>query len=120
MVFYLANENPKLKEKNKTDEHKALTNNDVLNALREVYDPEIPLNVVDLGMIYDVCIKDNKISVLMTLTSPMCPMGSYIQMLVEQALEKSFKGYELEVKLTFDPPWTPERINVEKRKGLGF
>jgi metal-sulfur cluster biosynthetic enzyme len=112
-VFYLAKEAH-------TTNNKAVTKEEVLNALREVYDPEIPLNVVDLGMIYDASIKDKKISVLMTLTSPMCPMGSYIQMLVEQALEKSFKGYELEVTLTFDPPWTPERINVEKRKDLGI
>ncbi len=112
-MFYLAKENH-------TEANSSITKEDVLSALREVYDPEIPLNVVDLGMIYDASINGKKISVLMTLTSPMCPMGSYIQMLVEQALEKSFKGYELEVKLTFDPPWTPDRINVEKRNDLGI
>ena len=112
-MFYLAKENH-------IEANSSITKEDVLNALREVYDPEIPLNVVDLGMIYDASINGKKISVLMTLTSPMCPMGSYIQMLVEQALEKSFKGYELEIKLTFDPPWTPDRINVEKRKDLGI
>lgn len=109
-----------LAKENSATQNKIITKEDVLTALIDVYDPEIPLNVVDLGMIYDVSIKDKKISILMTLTSPMCPMGSYIQMLVEQALEKSFKGHEIEVKLTFDPPWTPERINVEKRKDLGF
>jgi len=112
-VFYLAKENH-------TPKSKTVTKEDVLNTLREVYDPEIPLSVVDLGMIYEIQIEDKKISITMTLTSPMCPMGSYIQMLIEQAIEKSFKDHQLEIKLTFDPPWTPERININKRKELGL
>jgi len=92
----------------------------VLDALRSVIDPEIGLNIVELGLIYGVHVEKDKIKIRMTLTAPACPLASFI---VQQAREKveSVPGVEsVEVELVFDPPWTPERLSEEAKKKLGF
>jgi len=90
----------------------------VLNVLKSVRDPEIGASIVDLGLIYDVKVENDKVKVLMTLTSIGCPLASFIISEVESKLKQAgFK--EVEVKLTFDPPWTPERMSKQLRKKLG-
>ena len=98
-----------------------ITEENVLDALREVFDPEIPVNVVDLGLIYEVKVEDgNKVSVKMTLTAPGCPMA---EMVTEDAREKILSGTgakEADVEIVFDPPWTQEMLTPEGRKALGW
>ena len=89
-------------------------------ALYEVYDPEIGLNVVDLGLIYQIGFEEEgmKVETMMTLTSQFCPMGESITNDVVQALTKEFPDYQIEVNLTFDPPWSSDLISPEGRKFL--
>jgi len=92
----------------------------VLKALKEVYDPEFPVSVVDLGLIYDVKIAKDRVSVRMTLTNPGCPMSAIITQMVREKVE-SLKGVkEAVIDLVFEPQWTPERISNEARKKFGF
>lgn len=91
-----------------------------LNGLYNVYDPEIGLNVVDLGLIYqiDFIEKEKRIETTMTLTTQFCPMGESITNNVIQSLSESFPEYTIKVNLTFDPPWSPERISPEGKEFL--
>ena len=93
----------------------------IIDNLKEVYDPEIPINVYDLGLIYDVTVKKNAhVHILMSLTSPTCPTAEYIQTMVEDAA-KSIEGVNsVEVELTFEPPWTPDRVSLEAKEELGL
>jgi metal-sulfur cluster biosynthetic enzyme len=92
-----------------------------LNSLMEVYDPEIGLNVVDLGLINEINFleADKMIRVEMTLTTEFCPMGESITDDVRQTLSDLFTGYFVEVNLVFDPPWTPEMMTAEGKTFLG-
>lgn len=95
-----------------------ITNNNLqctiaLAALESVLDPEIGLNVVDLGLIYQLDFDDAEktIFVTMTLTTQFCPMGESITVAVTRVLENAFTGNKVELQLTFDPPWSHERIS---------
>ncbi len=97
-----------------------VTNNNIkstiaLGALHNVLDPEIGLNVVDLGLIYELNFdeEDKKVVCNMTLTTQFCPMGESITDGVTNALQYSFADYKIEVELTFDPPWGPHMISEE-------
>ncbi|WP_226063755.1 metal-sulfur cluster assembly factor [Kaistella polysaccharea] len=88
-------------------------------ALYEVIDPELMVNIMDLGLVYDIDFKDgNKILVTMTLTTPHCPMGEAIQMGVTNALEKEFPDYEVEIDLTFEPAWNYDMVSSEGMQQL--
>jgi len=96
-----------------------ITKKQVLEKLKKVYDPEVPVNVVDLGFIRDVKIKDNKVEIKMTLTNPFCPMHSFITKEVQDAVEK-IKGVKgVKVELVFNPPWSPKDISESAKKKLG-
>lgn len=84
-------------------------------ALQNVMDPEIGLNVVDLGLIYQIDFDETnlKIYVAMTLTTQFCPMGESISTAVKRALENTFTDMEVQLEITFDPPWSHERISEE-------
>jgi metal-sulfur cluster biosynthetic enzyme len=98
---------------------KASPKQKALNVLKKVSDPEVGANIVDLGLIYDVKADEKNVSVLMTLTSLGCPLGSYLIAEVENKLKEA--GFEnVNVNITFNPPWTPERMNKELRKKLGI
>lgn len=86
-----------------------------LDVLHEVIDPEIGLNIVDLGLIYQIDFdRDEKIIYLkMTLTTQFCPMGESIQDGVTNCLQYNFPEYNLDINLTFDPPWDMEKISPE-------
>jgi metal-sulfur cluster biosynthetic enzyme len=92
----------------------------LLEALRDVVDPELMINIVDLGLIYEVAHIDNKVTVNMTLTSPACPAGPQIIQQAKMALEKLADVSEAEIKLVMSPPWTPDRMTDEARDQLGI
>jgi FeS assembly SUF system protein len=97
------------------------TKDDVLEVLRNVYDPEIPVNVVDLGLIYDVQINNsNDIYVQMTLTFPGCGMGPYIAQQAEWAIQDIEGVEDVQIELVFEPPWSPDLISEEARAQLGI
>ncbi|MCC6039908.1 MAG: metal-sulfur cluster assembly factor [Thermofilum sp.] len=94
---------------------------DVINALREVYDPELPFNVVDLGLVYGVEVNGRKVKVKMTLTAIGCPLSVYLVDMVEETIKQKIPEVEdVEVELVFDPPWTPDRMAPEVRRLLGL
>lgn len=98
----------------------AVTEKDVRNALKKVKDPELNLDLVVLGLVYDIEIDGSDAHVIMSLTSPMCPVAEQI---VENAREAvlGVDGVETaDVQLTFNPPWTPERISPLIRSSLGL
>jgi len=84
-----------------------------------VVDPELGINVVDLGLIYDVEVEENRIVVDMTLTTPACPLAALLPAQVEEVLRERFTGYEVEVNLVWEPRWTPERMSKEAREMFG-
>ena len=97
-----------------------ITADDVQEALRNVYDPEIPLNVLDLGLIYDIKVDEGNVFVQMTLTAPGCGMGPMIAMQAEWAISELEGVEDVEVEMTFDPPWSPDLITEEGKKFLGL
>lgn len=97
-----------------------VTEAQVRKALRSVKDPEMNLDLVVLGLIYDIDITGSHVNVTMSLTSPACPVAGEILEKARQAVE-SVEGVEsAEVELTFSPPWTPERIPPTVRAALGM
>ena len=99
---------------------KTVTKDDVLEALRDVYDPEIPVNIVDLGLVYEVEVADADVEVQMTLTFAGCGMGPYIAQQAEWRLAEVEGIEDINVDLVFDPPWTPAMITEEGTRLLGL
>ena len=98
-----------------------ITREEVLEKLKEVYDPEIPVNVVDLGLIYGVDVnEDNEVHVLMTLTAPGCGMGPYIAQQAEWAVSELEGLEDVTVEMVFDPPWTPDMLTEDGKALLGI
>jgi metal-sulfur cluster biosynthetic enzyme len=97
-----------------------LTTEEVYEALRDVYDPEIPVNVVDLGLVYGVEVDEGNVDVTMTLTFAGCGMGPYIAQQAEWRIAELDAVEDVNVELTFDPPWTPDLITDEGKKLLGL
>jgi metal-sulfur cluster biosynthetic enzyme len=93
---------------------------EIQEALRDVYDPEIPVNVLDLGLIYDIQLNGNQVYIQMTLTAPGCGMGPYIAQNAEWRIAEIEGIDEVEVDMVFDPPWTPEMITEDGKKLLGL
>ena len=91
---------------------------EIMEALKEVIDPELGFNIIDLGLVYEVKKEGNKVKVKMTLTTPLCPLGGFVVGSVEEKIREL--GFEPEVELVFDPPWTPERMSPELRKRFGL
>ncbi len=97
-----------------------LTKDEVYEALKDVYDPEIPVNVVDLGLIYGVEVDQGNVDVKMTLTFAGCGMGPYIAQQAEWRIAEMDSVEDVNVELTFDPPWTPDMITEDGKKLLGL
>jgi metal-sulfur cluster biosynthetic enzyme len=95
---------------------------ELLDALRDVDDPETGLNLVDLGLIYEVTWNESRgeAYVLMTFTTPLCPAGDVMQDGVERRLGRVPGVRDVLLQITFDPPWTPERVSDEGRRRLGW
>jgi metal-sulfur cluster biosynthetic enzyme len=97
-----------------------LTEQEVWDQLRNCYDPEIPLNIVDLGLIYDVALEGSRVDVKMTLTAPGCHLGGQIAGDVQMKLLALEQVEEANVELVWDPPWHQSMISVEGRRKLGL
>ena len=96
-----------------------VTEAQVFDTLRTVYDPEIPVSIVDLGLIYDVKIIDDWVGVKMTLTTPGCGMGGAIANVVRTKILELAGVRECDVRLVWDPMWTPAMMSEEAKKKLG-
>lgn len=92
----------------------------VKNALRNCYDPEIPINIVDLGLIYELKVEGQSVLVKMTLTTRGCPAHAYLQENVRREILKVPNVKEATVEIVWDPPWTPDRMSEEAKVRLGF
>lgn len=92
----------------------------VRDVLKNVYDPEIPINVVDLGLIYAIEVDEGNVKVDMTLTFPGCGMGPMIAQQAEWAISELDGVEDVEVEMVFDPPWNPEYISEDGKKLLGI
>jgi metal-sulfur cluster biosynthetic enzyme len=92
----------------------------VLEALKNCYDPEIPINIVDLGLIYDLRVEGDKVFVRMTLTARGCPAHAFMKEEVERELLNVPGVQHAEVEVVWDPPWTPDRMSDEAKKALGY
>lgn len=92
----------------------------VTEALKEVYDPELHYNIVDLGLVYEVDIKDGDVHVLMTLTTPACPVGPMIMEQVREMVGIMPGVKDVDVEITFDPMWSPDLMSDEAKAGLGL
>ena len=93
----------------------------VIEALREVYDPEIPVNLYDLGLIYDINIEaDGAVNIEMSLTAPGCPVAGEMPGQVAEAVAQVPGTGRVTVHLVWDPPWTPERMSEDARLALGM
>lgn len=94
---------------------------EVIEALRTVYDPEIPVNIYELGLIYDVNVEPSGVvHVTMTLTSPACPAAGMIPIEVEEKIRAINGVTDVDVNIVWEPPWTPERMSEAARLELGF
>lgn len=94
--------------------------NTIIAALRTVYDPEIPVNIYDLGLIYKIAIDNGVVNVDMTLTAPGCPVAQTFPGIVEEAVGSVSGVSEAHVELVWDPPWTQDMMSEEARLELGL
>jgi FeS assembly SUF system protein len=94
----------------------------VIEALRTVYDPEIPVNIYELGLVYNVDAdpEQGRVEVTMTLTTPNCPVAGAMPGMVEERLRMIEELREVKVNLVWDPPWTPDKMSEAARLELGF
>jgi metal-sulfur cluster biosynthetic enzyme len=97
-----------------------LSEDQILESLKECYDPEIPVNIVDLGLIYGITIVDDWVGVKMTLTSPGCPASSMISQQVKDRVAKIPGVGVADVRIVWQPEWTPARMTDEARNKLGW
>jgi FeS assembly SUF system protein len=104
-----------------TPEQLEAVGQELIAALKTVYDPEIPVDIYELGLIYKVDVADNKdVTIDMTLTAPGCPVAGEMPGMVKDAV-KTVKGIgEVTVNMTFDPPWTPDRMSEEAKLELNM
>jgi metal-sulfur cluster biosynthetic enzyme len=93
---------------------------DVTDALRDVIDPELGLDFVELGLIYDVEIDGGTVRVTYTLTSPGCPIGPQVSEQIEEFVGELQGVEDVQSTMTFSPPWTPERMSEDAKFALGF
>ena len=93
----------------------------IVEILHTIYDPEIPVDIYELGLVYDVFINENRdVRILMTLTSPNCPVAEVLPMEVQEKVKTIDEINEVEIELTFDPPWSQDMMSEEAQLELGF
>jgi len=103
------------------DEEIARLSDDIIGALKTVYDPEIPADIFELGLVYKIDIEDDRmVKIVMTLTAPGCPVAGEMPGWVENAVSAVEGVSGVEVEMTFDPPWTPERMSEEAQVAVGW
>jgi FeS assembly SUF system protein len=117
-----------MSEQTENSEHKVVSDaavpdlrDKVMSALKSIYDPEIPVDIYELGLIYEISIFPvNNVYILMTLTSPSCPSAEVIPVEVEQKLKAIEGVQDVKVELTFDPPYTQDMMSEAAKLELGF
>jgi len=104
-----------------TDNEAQALGDKVVTVLKTIYDPEIPVDIYELGLIYDVFVNENgEVKILMTLTSPNCPVAETLPVEVEEKVKVLEEVNDAEVEITFDPTWTQDMMSEEARLELGF
>jgi metal-sulfur cluster biosynthetic enzyme len=93
---------------------------DIRELLKQVYDPELGINIVDLGLVYEIRNEDGDVTIRMTLTTPGCPMHDTIAGGTERLLQRQPDIRSVTVDVVWDPPWTPDKMSEEAKKRLGF
>ena len=95
--------------------------NRIIEVIKTIYDPEIPVNIYELGLIYDVNVNDeNMVKILMTLTTPNCPVAESLPKEVKDKVKSLDQVSDVELEMTFDPPWNKELMSDEAKLELGF
>jgi len=98
----------------------AVSQDQIIDKLRQCMDPELGINIIDLGLVYGINVESTRVNILMTLTTPGCPLDSYFVQDITSRL-KAIKGIsDVSVELTFDPPWSPSKMSEESKDVLGF
>jgi len=92
----------------------------IYEKLKEIYDPEVGINIVDMGLIYSLDIIDNKVEITMTLTSPGCPAGPQILSQVDNQVKTFADVEDVDIKVVWSPPWSPDMLSEEARDQLGI
>lgn len=93
----------------------------IVKVIKTIYDPEIPVDIYELGLVYDVFVnEDNDVKILMTLTSPNCPVAETLPVEVEEKVKSLNAVNDAEVEITFDPPWTKDLMSDEAKLELGM
>ena len=93
----------------------------IIEEIRKIYDPELPVNIYELGLIYDVLVnEDFEVKILMTLTTPNCPVAESLPKEVEEKVKSLDEVKSAEVEITFDPPWTQDLMSEEAKLELGM
>ena len=92
----------------------------VINEIKKIYDPEIPVNIYELGLIYDINVNQKNVSVKMTLTTPNCPVADSLPEEVKNKIKEIPQVNEVEIEMTFDPPWSKDLMSEEAKLELGF
>ncbi|MCL7764324.1 DUF59 domain-containing protein [Polaribacter sp. Z014] len=104
-----------------TDKELEIVGDKIVNVLKTIYDPEIPVDIYELGLIYDVFVsEENNAKILMTLTSPNCPVAESLPVEVEDKVKTLKEINECEVEITFDPTWTQDMMSEEAKLELGM
>jgi len=94
---------------------------DIVRVLKTIYDPEIPVDIYELGLIYDVFVNENyEVKILMTLTSPNCPVAESLPQEVQEKVKSIDDVKDCEVEMTFDPPWNKDIMSEEAKLELGM
>lgn len=97
-----------------------MTQEQILEALKQVIDPELGINIVDLGLVYSVEIKDGQVQVAMTMTTPACPLHTYLTSMAEAAIwQRVPEVKSVEIILVWDPPWHPAMMSEAAKQQLG-
>ena len=92
----------------------------VIDAIREVFDPEVPVNIWDMGLIYEIRLGERTVDIDMTLTSPACPVAETLPLEVVKSVAKIQGDFEVHVDIVWDPPWTPEKMTDAAKLQLGM
>ena len=98
-----------------------LTKDHIIKSLKQVFDPEIPVNIYDLGLIYNIHLNDEKdIEIKMTLTTPNCPVAGEMPLMVAKSIKKLSGFKSIRILLVWDPPWTKDMMSEDAKLALGF
>ena len=96
-----------------------MTKENIIDTLKTVYDPEVPiLDIYNMGLIYDVDVKNDDVNITMTLTTPACPMGDMILEMVKNAIKEKYPNANVNIDLVFEPLWSPDMIKDEDIKQM--